>query len=246
MVTSLPRVHVVLMGIEKLIPTLADLDRFLKLLPRSATGQKLSAYTSLVSGPRRAGDDCGPEAMHVVLLDNGRSTLMASEQRRDPRLHPLRRLHERRVRSTRASAVTPTATPTPARSAPSSRRGCAGSTTGPICRAPARCAAPVATCVRCVSTSRACCCNLRVEAAPVHAPRWLRAVDARVSAASCRTAARVSRGQRGWRVSRCAVARVTGGFASVPGPAAAWTATRDLRAPAARTFQERWRERQPR
>ena len=57
MVTSLPRVHVAMMGIEKLIPTLADLDRFLKLLPRSATGQKLSVYTSLVSGPRRARRD---------------------------------------------------------------------------------------------------------------------------------------------------------------------------------------------
>ena len=79
MVTSLPRVHVAVMGIEKLIPTLADLDRFLKLLPRSATGQKLSVYTSLVSGPRRRGDDCGPEALHVILLDNGRSRLMASE-----------------------------------------------------------------------------------------------------------------------------------------------------------------------
>ena len=80
MVTSLPRVHVAMVGIEKLIPTLADLDRFLKLLPRSATGQKLSVYTSLVSGPRRPGDDCGPEALHVVLLDNGRSRLLASEQ----------------------------------------------------------------------------------------------------------------------------------------------------------------------
>ena len=79
MVTTLPRVHVAMMGIEKLIPTLADLDRFLKLLPRSATGQKLSVYTSLVNGPRRPGDDCGPEAVHVVLLDNGRSRVLASE-----------------------------------------------------------------------------------------------------------------------------------------------------------------------
>jgi L-lactate dehydrogenase complex protein LldF len=79
MVTALPRVHVVLMGIEKLVPTLADLDRMLKLLPRSATGQKLTAYTSLINGPRREGDDCGPDEMHVVLIDNGRSRLYAGD-----------------------------------------------------------------------------------------------------------------------------------------------------------------------
>src|SRR5262249_24375723 len=79
MVSTLPRVHLVLMGIEKLIPTMADLDRFLKLLARSATGQKLTTYTTLIRGPRRPGDDCGPEELHVVLLDNGRSRMLAGE-----------------------------------------------------------------------------------------------------------------------------------------------------------------------
>src|SRR5712692_301784 len=74
MATTLPRIHVVLMGIEKLVPTMADLDRFLKLLARSATGQKLTAYTTLIRGPRRSGDDCGPDEIHVVLLDKGRTT----------------------------------------------------------------------------------------------------------------------------------------------------------------------------
>src|ERR1051325_6893666 len=59
MVTTLPRVHVVLMGIEKLVGTLADLDRFLKLLARSATGQKLTAYTTLPRRPRRSGHALG-------------------------------------------------------------------------------------------------------------------------------------------------------------------------------------------
>ena len=79
MVTSLPRVHVALMGIEKLVPTFDDLDRMLKLLPRSATGQKLTSYTTLINGPRRPQDDCGPDAGHVVLIDNGRSQLYAGE-----------------------------------------------------------------------------------------------------------------------------------------------------------------------
>ena len=79
MVTTLPRVQVVLMGIEKLVPTLQDLDPFLKLLARSATGQKITTYTTLIRGPRRPDDECGPQALHVVLLDNGRSRLLAGE-----------------------------------------------------------------------------------------------------------------------------------------------------------------------
>jgi L-lactate dehydrogenase complex protein LldF len=70
-------VHVVLMGIEKLIPTLEDLDRCLKVLARSATGQKLTVYTTLVHGPRKRGEVDGPEEVHVVLLDNGRSRIRA-------------------------------------------------------------------------------------------------------------------------------------------------------------------------
>jgi L-lactate dehydrogenase complex protein LldF len=80
MSSTLPRVHVVLMGIEKLVPTMADLDRFLKILARSATGQKLSVYTTLLRGPRRPGDECGPEELHVVLMDNGRSGILAGAE----------------------------------------------------------------------------------------------------------------------------------------------------------------------
>jgi L-lactate dehydrogenase complex protein LldF len=79
MVSTLPRVHVVLMGIEKLVPTMADLDRFLKILARSATGQKLSVYTTLLRGPRRSGEESGPDELHVVLLDNGRTRILAGE-----------------------------------------------------------------------------------------------------------------------------------------------------------------------
>src|SRR5207248_4269466 len=61
MVTSLPRIHVAVMGMEKVIPSMTDLMVFLAILARSATGQKLSVYTSLVQGPRRAGELEGPE-----------------------------------------------------------------------------------------------------------------------------------------------------------------------------------------
>jgi len=80
--TTAPRVHVALVGIEKLIPRFTDLGVFLRLLPRSGTGQKLTSYTSILTGPRRAGED-GPDEMHVVLLDNGRINTLASEKMRE-------------------------------------------------------------------------------------------------------------------------------------------------------------------
>ncbi len=79
--TSLPRVHIALMGIEKVIPRLADLPVFLKVLARAATGQKLSVYTSLITGPRRPGELDGPEELHLVILDNGRSRILGGPLR---------------------------------------------------------------------------------------------------------------------------------------------------------------------
>jgi L-lactate dehydrogenase complex protein LldF len=72
MVTSLPRVHVAVMGVEKVVPSMTDLMVFLSVLAKSATGQKLSVYTTLVQGPRRASELEGPDEFHLVLLDNGR------------------------------------------------------------------------------------------------------------------------------------------------------------------------------
>ena len=81
MVTSLPRVHVAVMGVEKVVPSMTDLMVFLAILAKSATGQKLSVYTTLVQGPRRAGELEGPEEFHLVLLDNGRIAQLAGPLR---------------------------------------------------------------------------------------------------------------------------------------------------------------------
>jgi len=81
LVSSLPRMHVVLMGMERLVETLDDLSVMLRLLARSATGQKLSTYTTVITGPRREGEQDGPEEMHVVILDNGRSRLVGGRYR---------------------------------------------------------------------------------------------------------------------------------------------------------------------
>jgi len=79
--TVLPRVHLAVVGIEKVIPRMADLPTFLRLLPRSATGQAISSYVSIVTGTRRAGDPEGPDRMHILLLDCGRSAILEGKYR---------------------------------------------------------------------------------------------------------------------------------------------------------------------
>ncbi len=77
--TTRPKVHVALMGIEKVIPRMADLAVFLKVLARSSTGQPITVYNSLITGPKRAADPDGPEQLHVVILDGGRRSIQQSQ-----------------------------------------------------------------------------------------------------------------------------------------------------------------------
>lgn len=81
--TSLPRVHVALMGIEKVVPRLEDLDVFLKVLPRSASGQPITASVSLLTGVKSAPEEEGPEELHVVIIDNGRTEMLANPHLRE-------------------------------------------------------------------------------------------------------------------------------------------------------------------
>jgi len=75
----LPKVHIVIASLEKVVPTLEDATSILRVLARSATGQEFSTYTTFSTGPRRPDDADGPEQYHVILLDNGRSNMLGSE-----------------------------------------------------------------------------------------------------------------------------------------------------------------------
>lgn len=77
--TSLPRIHVAIMGMERLVPTAADLGIMLEVLGRSGTGQRLTVYSNILTGPRRPGEADGPDEFHVVIVDNGRSAVLAGE-----------------------------------------------------------------------------------------------------------------------------------------------------------------------
>ena len=83
MATSAPRIHVAAMGMEKVVPSVADLSTFLRILIRSATGQRISSYVTMVNGPRRAEDEDGPEEFHLIVIDNGRSKLLADPHLRE-------------------------------------------------------------------------------------------------------------------------------------------------------------------
>ncbi len=79
LVQTLPEVHIVVATIEKIVPTTEDATTILRVLARSATGQEISTYTTFTSGPRRESDPDGPRETHVILIDNGRTELLASE-----------------------------------------------------------------------------------------------------------------------------------------------------------------------
>jgi L-lactate dehydrogenase complex protein LldF len=87
--TALPKVHVALMGIEKIIPKLSDLALFLPLLATSGTGQQITCYNSLIGGPRQPDEMDGPDEFHLILLDNNRTQLLADAEQRDA-LHCIR------------------------------------------------------------------------------------------------------------------------------------------------------------
>jgi L-lactate dehydrogenase complex protein LldF len=87
--TALPKVHVALMGIEKIIPKLADLALFLPMLATAGTGQQITCYNSLIGGPRQPDETDGPEEFHLILLDNHRTRLLADAEQRDA-LHCIR------------------------------------------------------------------------------------------------------------------------------------------------------------
>ena len=83
MVTSMPKVHIAISGMEKVVPSIEDLGLFLRLLIRSATGQMLSSYVTTVTGPRREYEEDGPEEFHLVIVDNGRSRILADPELRE-------------------------------------------------------------------------------------------------------------------------------------------------------------------
>ena len=83
MSTTVPRLHVAVMGMEKIVPSIQDLSTMLRILIRSATGQRISTYVTMVNGARKPNEEEGPEEFHLVIMNNGRQKLLADEQMRE-------------------------------------------------------------------------------------------------------------------------------------------------------------------
>jgi len=80
--TTFPKIHIAVVGIEKIIPTMNDLDLFWPILSSHGTGQNLTVYNTILGGPRQGNESDGPEEMYVILLDNGRTNLLAQKEQR--------------------------------------------------------------------------------------------------------------------------------------------------------------------
>ena len=157
MCTTVPEVHIAITGIEKVVERFEHVLPLFNLLTRSATGQAVTTYLNVITGPRRAGELDGPKEVHLVLLDNGRSQAYRdADFRADAAVHPLRRVHEPLpgVRAHRRAGLRhhlPGA----------DRRHHLAAPAGPggrrrTCRPPAACAAPAPRSARWASRSPSC------------------------------------------------------------------------------------------
>lgn len=236
MCTSLPSVLVTVVGIEKLLPTFADLEVFLQLLPRSSTGERMNPYTSLWTG---VADGDGPQELHVVLLDNGRTRVLADEVGRVA-LHC--------IRCSACLNVCPVYSRTGGHAYGSVYPGPIGAILTPqlvgiekastLPFASTLCGACYEVCPVKIDIPRVLL-HLREQAVRATAPAAERAAMG-VAAWTFASRTRFALGQRLGRLAQRPFLR-RGAIRRLPGPLAAWTRTRDLRPVARQSFLDWWK-----
>jgi L-lactate dehydrogenase complex protein LldF len=246
MCLTLPETLVTVMGIEKLVPTWRDMEVFLQLLPRSSTGERMNPYTSMWTGVT-PGD--GPQEFHLVLLDNGRTAVLADEVGRDA-LHC--------IRCSACLNVCPVYERTGGHAYGSVYPGPIGAILSPqltgVDGDSVNDSLPYASSL-CGACFDACPVRIDIPAILVHlrarhveeraARHRLPSAEAITMAAASWTMAdadRFARAQRASRAGRLLAGR-RGRISSLPPPLSAWTSARDLPAPPRQTFREWWAER---
>ena len=248
--TTLPRVHVALLGLERIVPTAADLAAVLTVLARSATGQASSVYTNVMTGPRRrsggpdgpgTGEPDGPEELHLVLLDNGRSRLLGT---------PLAEILYC-VRCGACLNVCPVYRLVGGHAYGGVYPGPVGSVVMPglhgveewseLAHASSLCGACRDVCPVKIDLPHLLLAVRREAAGGRLAPLWVRAAMPIYAAVATRPRLYRWAGRAAARLARAV--QHEGWITRLPGPLGAWTASRDFPAPAARSFVEEHRAR---
>ena len=238
MCTTLPRVLVSVVGIEKLVPTFADLEIFLQLLPRSSTGERMNPYTSLWTGPT-PGD--GPQELHVVLLDNGRTRVLRDEVGRDA-LHC--------IRCSACLNVCPVYSRTGGHAYGSVYPGPIGAILTPQLLGVENAASLPFASTLCGACYEVCPVKIDIPRILLHLrERAVRTKASRAERLLMRAAGwafagprRFSAAQRAGRLAQRAAVR-DGVIRRLPPPLSAWTRTRDLKPLADEPFRSWWRRR---
>ena len=232
MCTTLPTVLVTVLGIEKLVPSFADLEVFLQLLPRSSTGERMNPYTSLWTGVT-AGD--GPQEFHVVLLDNGRTRVLSDRVGRQA-LHC--------IRCSACLNVCPVYTRTGGHAYGSVYPGPIGAILTPQLRGVQHAKSLPYASSLCGACYEVCPVKIDIPSVLLH----LRAQAEKdvVERTAMRALARIFANARRYEWAQRLARAGEGPARRVPGPLASWTQTRDLKPFAKETFREWWsRERGP-
>jgi L-lactate dehydrogenase complex protein LldF len=237
--TTAPRIHVAVMGMERVVPTLEDVGVMLEVLGRSATGQPLTTYTNLVTGPRRSGDPDGPDELHVVILDNGRSAVLGDDVSEVLAC----------IRCGACMNVCPVYRSVGGHAYGDIYPGPIGAVLSPVLfglegreqlpYACTLCGACLEVCPVRIDLPRMLI-NLRERVADDNSAfSWLNVpLTAYEKAATHPVAWRAAVGG----ASLAGKARRSGWFGRLPGPGKAWTTVRDLPAPARRSFRSWWRK----
>ncbi len=247
--TACPRVHVAIMGIEKVIPRWRDLPVFLKLLGRAATGQTLSVYTTILTGPRQPGEHDGPEEFHLILLDNGRSRVLATPFRESLQCircgaclnacPVYRRIGGHAYGGVYSGPIGSILTPLYDSVADNPHLPHASSLCG-ACQA----ACPVKINIPHMLIGLR---ELQHHGREQKRQQGSQRLERWAYWLSCQVLARPWLYRLALRIARrvLGIGAVEGWLRSLPGPGASWTAVRDFPVPAPRSFRERWHELPP-
>ena len=240
MCITLPKILITLVGIEKVVPSLADLEVYLQLLPRSATGERMNPYNSIWSGTR-GGD--GPEEFHVVLLDNGRTRVLEDAEARET-LHC--------IRCAACLNACPVYRQTGGHAYGSIYSGPIGAILTPQLQGMEHSTTLPYASSLCGACYEVCPVKINIPEILIHLRRRIVEQDRPRAEGLVMRAASLAFSSGGWlglaqRLGRIAQRPFADGpsISALPGPGAGWTETRDLPAMPAQSFRQWWASRTP-